>query len=335
MRTSMTRTLLAAMTAVFFVTACSGAPGIPGRGGGSVDPNKCGDISSVSDAGRKLQALFEATADLEKTVKGIEVEVRTACDAMAKELGVEPKGSNAEVCKAVFEQVREDLKAGIQAEASLTVEYKPAVCEISVDVAASAAAKCEASASGSASVTCEGECTGTCSGACDGTCEGSTGAGGECNGKCDGVCEGSCSGGCTGSADVEASAECEAKAEVSAAAEMKCTPAEFNVSYDASVAVDKPRADRAIAALKAGMPALLTVEAKVRPLKGAVESWAGAARAAASAGKDLAGQFTDQALCLTAQLSAMGAAVASITASFEFSVEVSVEASATAEGTAG
>jgi len=331
-----TRNTLAALAvALLTLAACSGAPGIPGRGGGSVDPDKCGDISSVNDAGRKLHALLEATATLETTVMGVEMEVRTACDAMAKELGIKPEGDNAAVCKAVLDQVKEDLKAGIKADAQLTVEYKPAVCEVSIDAAASAAAQCEASASGTAEVKCEGECTGTCSGACDGTCEGSTSAGGECNGTCSGTCGGSCSGGCTGAADVEASAECEAKAEVTASAEMKCTPAEFNVSADASVVVDQPRADRAIAAMKAGMPQLLTVSAKVKPLQGAVEGWATAATAAAGAGKDLAGQFKDQALCLTGQLSAMGQAVGKIQASMSFSVEVSVEASATASASGG
>jgi prophage DNA circulation protein len=335
MRKNTTRTVLAAL-AVTFVTlgACSGAPGIPGRGGGSVDPNKCGNIADVSDAGRKLQAMLEATATLESTVKGIEVEVRTGCDAMAKELGIKPEGDNKAVCDAVFAQLKEDLSAGIKADAQLTIEYKPAVCEVSIEAAASAAAQCEASASGSAEVKCSGECTGTCSGACDGTCEGG-GGGGECNGKCDGVCQGSCSGGCTGSADVEASAECEAKAEVTASAEMKCTPAELKVEADASVVVDKPRADRAIAAMKAGLPQILTVSAKVKPLKGAVEAWVAAAKGTVEAGKDLAGQFKDQALCLTAQISAMGQAIAGIEASFSFSVEVSVEASASASGSAG
>ena len=333
MRNSKTRTLLAAMTAILFA-ACSGAPGLPGGGGGSVDPNKCGGYADVNDAGRKLHALFEATAALETAVKGIEVEVRTACDAMAKELGVSPEGDNKEVCMAVLAQAKEDLKGGISAEAKLEVTYKPAVCEINIEAAASAAAQCEAKAEGDVSVRCDGACTGTCSGACDGKCEGSTGEGGECNGTCDGTCQGSCSGGCTGNADVEASAECKAKAEVSASAEMKCTPAEFSIEAEASMVVDQPRYDRAVAALKAGLPQLLTIEAKVKPVKAAVQTWAGAARAAAEAGKDLAGQFKDQALCLTGQLAAMGKAVAQVEASIDVSVEVSVEASATASGSA-
>lgn len=335
MRTFATNGLvLVALATTLSLVGCSGAPGLPGGGGGSVDPNKCGGYADVNDAGRKLHALFEATADLETAVKGIEVEVRTACDAMAKELGVSPKGNNAEVCKAVLAQVKEDLKAGVKAEAKLEVEYKPAVCEVNIEAAASAAAKCEAKAEGEVSVRCDGQCTGTCAGACDGTCEGG-GGGGECNGQCNGTCGGSCSGGCTGNADVEASAECQAKAEVTASAEIKCTPAEFNVTAEASMVVDAPRYDRAVAALKAGLPQLLTIEAKIKPVKRAAVTWAKSARAAAESGRDLAGQFKDSAICLTGQLAAMGAAVAQIEASIDVSVEVSVEASATAEGTAG
>ena len=110
MRTFTTRGLmLVALATTLSLNGCSGAPGMPGGGGGSVDPNKCGGYADVNDAGRKLHALFEATADLEKTVKGVELEVRTGCDAMAKELGIKPEGDNSAVCKAVLDQVKEDL----------------------------------------------------------------------------------------------------------------------------------------------------------------------------------------------------------------------------------
>lgn len=332
MRTLKTRSpimaLLAAM--LMLVAGCPGAPGIPGRSSGGVDPNSCGGYADMSDAGRKLKAFLEATVALEQAVKGVELEVRTGCDAMAKELGVSPEGDTKAVCNAVLAQLKEDLSAGIQAEAKLEVEYKPAVCRVDASFAAEVAAKCEASASGNVSVTCEGTCSGTCSGACDGTCQGDN-SGGECNGQCDGVCRGSCSGGCEGSADVQASAECEAKAEVDASVKMECTPAELNVTADASVVVDQPRYDRAVAAIKAGMPQILTVQAKVKPLQAAVKTWASTARQLGDAGKDLAGQFKDQALCISAQIGAAVSAIANIEASISVSVEVSVEASGTAQ----
>jgi hypothetical protein len=310
---------LAALAAVFVLAGCPGAK-IPGKGGGGVDPNACGDYATVSDAGRKLNAFLDATATLQKAVKEVSVEVRTGCDAMAKELGQSAKGSNKEVCDRVLAAVKEDLKAGIKAEASLTIDYKPAVCTINIDAGASFAAKCEAKAEGDMSVRCDGTCTGTCSGACDGTCEGDN-SGGECNGTCDGSCGGSCSGGCQGSADVEASAECEAQGEIHASADMQ---------VDASVVVDAPRADRAIAALKAGLPAILTVKEKITPIAAAAETWVKTSKDAIAAGKELAGSLKDQALCLTAQLNAAASAAASVKAEVSFSVEVSAEASATA-----
>ena len=332
MRNFSTRYLMvAAMIAALIPVACGGA--IPGRGGGggggSVDPDACGNYMDASDAGRKLHAFLTATAELERTVKALEVEVRTGCDKMAAELGIKPEGDNRAVCNAVLAQLKEDLNAGISAEAKLDVEYKPAVCTVNIEAAADVAAKCEAQASGEVKVACEGTCTGTCNGACDGNCVGGTG-GSECNGQCEGTCRGSCSGGCTGGADVEASAECEARAEVHASAEMECTEPELTVEAEASVVVDKPRYDRAIAAIRAGLPHMLIVQAKVKPLRGAVTTWVSAANGVKDAGRDLANQFKDQALCLTAQISAAVGAIANIQASFEFSVEVSVEASASA-----
>ncbi len=313
---------LSALGLMIALAACPGAK-IPGTGGGgSVDPNACGDWKGVSADAAKLYAFLDATATLQATVKEASVEVRTGCDAMAKELGIEPKGDNKAVCDAVLAQLKEDLNAGIQAEASLTIDYKPAVCTVNVEAAASMAAECEASAGGSASVSCEG----TCHGSCDGTCEGSTGDGGECNGQCNGTCSGECE----GSADVEASAECEAQAEVHASADVQCTPAELEVSVDASVVVDQPRTDRAIAAIKAGLPQILTIKEKITPIKAATEAWVKTSSEAIAAGKSLAKGMKDQAICLGAQLNAAASAVASIQAEVSFSVEVSASASATA-----
>lgn len=329
MRSNHSRAFVAIMMAVL-VGGLAGCPGakIPGRGG-KVDPNTCGNYA-VSDAGRKLKAFLEATVKLEEAVKGVEVEVRTGCDAMAKELGLDAKGDTKDVCNRVFAQIKEDLSVGIQANASLTIDYKPAVCRVDVQAAASVAAECEASASGNVTVECSGTCSGTCSGECDGTCKGGSG-GSECNGECDGVCRGECSSGCEGEADVQASAECEAKAEVYASAEVECTPAELNVEADASVVVDAPRTDRVIAAMKAGLPQILTVEAKLRPLAKAAKTWAATARSLGEAGAELAKSFEDQALCISGQISAAVAAVANI----EASVSVSVEVSASASGSVG
>jgi hypothetical protein len=328
--TSCSLILVASLAALTALAGCPGG-GIPGRGGSSsVNPDACGNYADVNDAGRKLHAFLDATAQLDKTVRGLEVEVRTGCDAMAKELGISPKGgTNKDVCDAVLAELKADMSAGIRAEAKLEVNYTPAVCTINIDAGMSAAAECEAKASGDISVKCEGTCTGTCSGACDGKCEGGSG-GSDCNGTCDGTCEGSCSGGCEGSADVDASAECKAQAEAHATAEMTCTEAKLEVTADASVVVDKPKYEMAVAAIKAGMPHILEVRAKIKPLEHAVATFVATGKGVVDAGKDLAGQFKDQALCLSGQISAAASAMANIQASFSFSVEVSASASATA-----
>jgi hypothetical protein len=314
-----------------------GVPGIPGGGGGkasSVDPNTCGNYAA-SEAGAKLKAFLEATVTLNEAVIEMEGEVKASCAGMAEKLGVATEGDTKAVCNAVADAIRENLKAGIKGKASLKVDYKPAVCTVSADVAVDAAAKCEASASADVKVECTGQCGGTCKGECKGKCEGSAGGGGgkgECNGKCQGTCEGSCSGSCEGSADVHASAECEAKAEVSANLEAECTEPELNVEFDSKVVVDKPKVEAVAEALKAGLPKMIAISAKLRgPTALAVTTWAKTAKNLAKASGKLYSSLGDQATCVGGQL----AAAASMVTKVEASVSVSVEASASVSGAAG
>jgi hypothetical protein len=326
---------VAAFAALFSLTGCPGGGGLPsgpGGGGGKVDPNTCGNYAA-SDAGRKLKAFFEATVQLNDAVVKTEATVKESCRIMGEELkmpGDQLEGPTKEVCDRVLAQLKGDLQAGLKGEANLKIDYKPAVCTVNASVAAKATAECEAKAEADVSVRCEGSCGGTCNGGCDGKCHGSTGAGGACEGHCEGTCKGSCSGECSGAADVEASAQCEAKAEVSANVEATCTEPELNVSYDAKIVVDKAKAEAAVNAIKKGLPKMLSVQARIKPLGLAVKSWAKAAAEVSDAGKDLAQSFKDQALCISGQIAASAAMIANIQASFSVSVEVSASASATA-----
>jgi hypothetical protein len=147
----------------------------------------------------------------------------------------------------------DDVIAAAKAEIStnlqggLKVNYKPAACQASVDVAVQAQAKCEAKADcdvkvnpGQASVKCEGTCSGSCSGkcsgeascvvtaptvdcsgTCEGTCELKAGATAKCDGTCHGTCNGTCSSKdannqCQGTCDGDCSGSCEFKAGASA-----------------------------------------------------------------------------------------------------------------------
>jgi hypothetical protein len=318
------------------LTGCpgKGVPSFPG-GSGKVDPNTCGNYAA-SDAGRKLKAFLEATVQLEVAVKNTENYLLDTCKLMAPDLGVaDVSGDTKTVCTRVKDALAEHMKLGIKAESKLTLDYKPAVCEVNVQAAAEVAAQCEAKASADIAVRCEGSCQGTCSGTCEGTCEGSAGtggSGGECNGQCEGQCQGSCSGGCEGHAQVEADASCQAKAEVSASVEATCTEPELNVAFENEVVLDKTKLEAAVAAIKKGLPRILSVSAKVGgPIMAAFKTWAKTANQLKSAGRDLYNSLGDQALCVSGQI---GAAVGML-ANIQVSLEVQVEVSASVSGSAG
>ncbi len=313
-------------------TGCPKGLGIPGSGSSKVDPNSCGNYA-VSDAGRKLQAFLTATAQLETTVNATAAVVRTSCTMMGDKLqmnAAELKGETNDVCARVFTRVRDNMKVALKANAELKVVYKPAVCKVDIQASARAAAECEGKAEADMSVTCEGTCSGTCNGTCAGTCSGGN-AGGKCNGQCAGQCNGSCSGGCDGSAKVDASAQCRASAEVKASATVECTPAEFSVDADASVVVDTAKAEMTLGALRAGLPELFSVEARLKPLKASIESWSSAAGELGRASGDIARSFKDQALCISGQIAAAVGMVTNIKAS----VNVSVSVTASAHGSIG
>jgi len=334
MRALHARGLVVAALAAMVVTLAGcpkGGPGIPGRGASKVDPNTCGNYA-VSDAGRKLKAFLEATVRLDTESQRLVNVVGESCAIMGRELAMTPaelEGQPKDVCARVFGRIQDNMKVGLKAGARLTIEYQPAVCTIDLQASAKAAAQCEARAEADVAVKCDGTCHGTCNGTCSGS--GTAGTGGSAGGgQCDGVCDGSCSGGCDGSADVQASAECKAKAEVDASIDVTCTEPELTITADAAVVVDPTKIEQTIAAMRAGFPKIFSIQARLRPLKTAVATWAKTAGELANAGRDLTQSFKDQALCITGQIKAAFDAIARINASISVSVEVSVSASASA-----
>jgi hypothetical protein len=304
-----------------------GGHGIPGGGGGGVDPNSCGNYASMSDAGRKLKAFLEASATLQTKSAEMVVQVKAGCDAMGKELGfgdADLKGDPKAVCDKVIAKLEDDMKVGVKAKAAFKIDAKPAVCKVDVEASASAAASCE----GSASANVQASCSGHCGGKCDGTCEGGTNSGGSCSGTCKGKCEADCQ----GAADVNASAQCKASAEVHANADVSCTPPELTVTLDASMTVDKPKADQALNALKNGLPKILEVKAKLVPMQFALKGYLTAASDLAKEGSSLAKSFKDQALCISGQIAAVAQASTQIQANVNVSVSVSASASASTGG---
>lgn len=329
MSARLTSAVLLTAASSLLAVACNRLPGVPGAGGSKVDPNSCGNYA-VTDAGRKLHAFLEATAQLEKTAVETEQVVKTSCVLMGNELRMSPadlSGATNDVCARVITTIQNNLKVGLKADAKLKVAYKPAVCRVDVEAAARAAAACEGKADADIGATCSGTCHGTCSG----TCAGAAGTGGS-GGQCDGQCQGTCKGECEGHANVDASAQCRANAEVHASVDVKCTEPELTVEADAAVVVDASKVDLTLGALRKGLPKILSVKARLEPLGSAVQTWAASAQEVAAAGGSLAQSFKDQAICISGQISAAVNAVAHIQASVHVSVEVSASASGTIGG---
>jgi len=297
---------------------------IPGTDGGMLDPNACGGYAS-SDAGRKLKAFLVATQDLEKvTIETAEV-VKQSCITIGNEIGMSDadyKGETKDICAAVYGRVTDNLKVAFKSKAALKVKYKAPVCTVDANASVQAAASCEGKAAADIGATCSG----TCNGKCNGTCA-TKGAGGDCAGKC----EGSCGGKCDGYADVKASASCQASAEVKASVDVQCTEPELSIEADAKLVVDKAKAEATIKGLKAGLPKIFSIKARLVPLKHAVETWAKSAVELKDSGMSFARNFKDQATCVTGQI----VAAAKMSANIQANISVSVEVSASASGTIG
>jgi hypothetical protein len=236
------------------------------------------------------------------------------------------KGEAKEVCAKVYQTINDNMKVAFKAKAALKVTYKPAVCRVNIEASAKAAAECE----GKASADIGAKCSGVCRGKCDGQCSGKAGTGGN-SGECGGQCSGTCHGQCEGHADVNASAQCKASASVKAQASMECTEPELKIEADAKLVLDKAKAEMTIKALRSGLPKLLSIKARMEPIRYAAEAVVQSAKDLKDLGPKFVNSFKDQALCIGGQISAAFSAATKI----EANVSVSVEVSASASGTIG
>jgi len=311
-----------------------GVPGGLGGSSGMVDPNTCGNYAA-SEAGARLKFFLEAIGDLQKRSQETVEVVRTSCKMMGKELGMSEAEftdgmETKDVCAKVWGAYNDNMKVAVKSKAAFKIDYKPAVCTVDVKATAEAAAKCEGKASADVGATCSGTCRGTCEGTCAGSAKAGTGGSGGA-GQCNGECRGTCKGECEGHADVKASGQCKAHAQAEASAKMECTEPKFSVSLDAKLVVDKSKAEATLRAMQAGFPKLLSIEARLRPLKAAVETTVSAAKDLKDMGPRFVNSFKDQAMCISGQI---GAAVNAAT-SIQANVSVSVEVSASASGQVG
>ncbi|HUS32251.1 MAG TPA: hypothetical protein VMZ53_27310 [Kofleriaceae bacterium] len=310
-------------------------PGGLGGDSGMVDPNTCGNYAGM-EAGARLKAFLSAVADLDKQAKETVEVVRTSCKMMGKELGMSDADftdgmETKDVCAKVWGAYNDNMKVAVKSKAAFKVKYTPAVCKLSVNAVAEAAAKCEGKASADMGATCSGTCNGKCSGKCAGSGKAGTG-GSSGSGECHGQCSGTCEGDCEGHADVKASGQCKAHAQVEASAKMECTEAKLEVTLDAKLVVDKSKAEQTLNAMKNGLPKLLSLNARLKPLQAAVETTVSTAKELKNMGPKFVNSFKDQALCISGQVAAALNAAMSIQANVSVSVSVSAEASGSVGG---
>ena len=311
-----------------------GAGGGGGGGGGGgvpINPDSCGSINT-NPVGRKMYAFLVASAELDRASTELENTVHEACNRMNTEFGMATTGDTRAVCTRAKQALDANLQVSIKTEKRLVTKYTPPVCKTDVDFTASFVAECEGKASADIAVNCEGRCGGTCKGACDGTC--SSGTASQCAGQCNGTCRGSCSGSCEGYANVNASAECKASAEVRATTHTTCTPAKTEIVQQDVTVVDATKWNKAMAAINAGVPVLLTAGKKLELAGRALVLWVQTGASLVKASGELVGQLGEKGACVAGQLVGVVAAAANIQARFSVSIEVSASVSASAGATA-
>ncbi len=291
-------------------------------------PN-CGNIESTA-AGVKVKAFLEASAEVDKGTAALEASVQGACRDMAAKLQIPTEGTTKVLCNRVAAELKASLRVGVKSRTAVTTKYTPAVCKVDADFTANVAAKCEGRARADVKVTCNGTCNGNCQGKCAGACAAKN-AQGQCDGECKGTCKGNCSGSCSGSADVDGSAECKANAQARGNLKAECTEPKVEVTVDSKTVVDTARIERAEAAMKAGLPALLAANAKAKLIAKSVKAWAGAAGKMGASGGALMSQMGAQAMCVAGEM----AGAARMATRVNVRVSVSVQASASVSGAAG
>jgi hypothetical protein len=291
-------------------------------------PN-CGNIESTS-AGVKVKAFLEASAEVDRGTAALEASVQDACRDMAAKLQISTEGKTKVLCSRVAAEIKSSLRVGVKSRTAVTTKYTPAVCKVDADFTANVAAKCEGRARADVKVTCNGTCNGNCNGACAGTCAAKN-TQGQCDGECKGTCRGNCSGSCSGSADVDGSAECKASAQARGNLKAECTEPKVEVTVDSKTVVDTARIERAQAALKSGLPALLAANAKAKLVAKSVTAWARTAGKMGTSGGVLVRQMGAQAMCVAGEM----AGAARMASQVNVRVSVSVQASASVSGAAG
>ncbi|MFO0616439.1 MAG: hypothetical protein U0414_27855 [Polyangiaceae bacterium] len=175
------------------------------------------DFSKTS-ADANLKGFLDASAQFNKTVNKVEVDLVAACTELGKAIGVPDEelkhdeltgngDGSKKVCGAVAKKISATIKGS--ADATISVEVGAPSCGASIDTLTKCWADCGSPIEpGKLEASCtEGKLSGECSGKCEGSCTVDAGVeckgtcGGSCEGKCDAEMRGTCSGTCTGKCD--------------------------------------------------------------------------------------------------------------------------------------
>lgn len=144
-----------------------------------------------------------------------------------------------------------------------------------------------------------------------------------------GACAGSATAGTGGSGGA---GECKAAAAVNASIHAECTEPQLTIDFDAKVVLDKSKLEKTVKAARDGLPKLLSISARIKPLEEAVNVWAKTAADLKDMGPKFAQSFADQAMCISGQIAAAANAATHIHADVSVSVQVSASASGSVGG---
>ena len=165
----------------------------------------------------RLRGVSGTAVEIRILATQIDAELRTACAAIAAELGSKGSFASAPVaCQAAVDALKA-ARGKLAKPARVAVHAHPALCPEAIDDVRECAKRC-AGQDQTPEATCVGTTVGRCPGTCDGPCEvRAPGAcEGTCLGNCDsaftGTCDGTCKGKCDG-IEVKPTGECKGKCE--------------------------------------------------------------------------------------------------------------------------
>lgn len=127
-----------------------------------------------------------------------------------------------------------------------------------------------------------------------------------------------------------ASAECRASAQVRATTRTECSEPKVEVVRENVTIVDDSKFQKAMAAIDAGLPAILRASRKLEIAGEAVANWVKTGAQLVASSGQLVADLGEHGVCVAGQLVAVAAASANIQARFSVSIEVSASVSASA-----